>query len=89
MRVGCFIIGLLGGGTHRWFFTADAAVIFGVKNNNQIRGCASRLLRFNCARVLVPAESQRAEVDARAAQGCVMSDEALRGLKKEASVVCV
>lgn len=64
-------------------FPVDTAVIFRVKNNHQIRGCASRLLRFNCIRVSVPTESRRSKAEKHAERGCVMSDEALRAQGKQ------
>ncbi len=73
------------------FHRAHRCLFFGgggVKNNNQIRGSASRSLRFNCIRVSVPTESLRTEAETRAARGCVMSDEALWASKK-ATVECV
>lgn len=54
--------------------TVDTTVFFlGWKITNQTRGCASHLLCFNC----IGTDGITAKT--QAAQGCVMSDEAIQG----------
>lgn len=74
-------------GFHRAVFSFGVGG--GVKNNNQIRGCASRLLRFNCIRVSGPTESRANRGRNACNKGRVMSDEALSGLKESNRGVCL